>query len=142
VLEISLLGDFYLALDGQPLNDLVSGKGRALLAYLVIEAGRPHPRSALAVLLWPSQPETDSRANLRQTLHRLCQVLGTPSQGLSYLLITHQEIRFNPYSNCRLDIAELNQLLNTCQGHHRPGLLICEDCLENLQAAAHLYRGD
>lgn len=50
-------------------------KGRALLAYLTLEADLAHNRSSLAGLLWPDIPERQARSNLRNTLYRLRKTL-------------------------------------------------------------------
>ena len=56
-LFISLLGSFQVTLDGTPVTALESDKVRALLAYLAVEADRPHRRDRLTGLLWPEQPD-------------------------------------------------------------------------------------
>ncbi len=50
-LSLSLLGPLQIMRDGQPIAGLTYDKVRALLAYLAVEADRPHPREALAGLL-------------------------------------------------------------------------------------------
>ena len=65
-LSLSLLGTFQATLDGQPIAGFESNKVRALLAYLAVEAGRPHARDELTGLLWPDQPDAAARANLRK----------------------------------------------------------------------------
>ena len=54
-LSLKLLGAFQAAIDGQPVDDFISDKVRALLAYLAVEAGKPHRRESLAALLWAEQ---------------------------------------------------------------------------------------
>ena len=49
-LSLSLLGSFQAALDGLPVTGFKSNKERALLAYLAVEADRPHRREMLAGL--------------------------------------------------------------------------------------------
>lgn len=56
--------------------------------------------------------------------------------------MTHKDIQFNLHSNCRVDIVEFSQLLDTCQQHHQEGIFMCRNCLEHLLAAVELYRGD
>jgi DNA-binding SARP family transcriptional activator len=51
-LSISLLGPFQVSLDARPATSFESNKARALLAYLAVEADRPHRRDVLAALLW------------------------------------------------------------------------------------------
>jgi DNA-binding SARP family transcriptional activator len=40
------LGPFHVTLDGKPVAGFESNKVRALLAYLAVEADRPHSRGA------------------------------------------------------------------------------------------------
>ena len=56
-LSLSLLGPFQVTLDREPVTSLESNKVRALLAYLAVEADRPHRRQSLVGLLWPDRPE-------------------------------------------------------------------------------------
>ena len=51
-LTLSLMGPLEVRQDGEPLTSFASNKVRALLAYLAVEAGRPHRREVLAVV-WP-----------------------------------------------------------------------------------------
>ncbi len=46
-------------------------KAQALLAYLALRPGQPHPRSKLAALLWGDAGEDEARNSLRQTLFGL-----------------------------------------------------------------------
>lgn len=48
-----------------------SARTLALLAFLVLEPDRPHPRARLAELLWQGVPEASSRQSLRQALYSL-----------------------------------------------------------------------
>jgi DNA-binding SARP family transcriptional activator len=70
-LRISLLGPFEVWLDGEPITSFHSDKVRALLAYLAVEAGRPHRRETLAGLLWPDYPDRSARTSLSNTLSHL-----------------------------------------------------------------------
>lgn len=55
-LLLSVLGPLQATLDGQPVTGFESNKVRAMLAFLAVEAHRPHSRDALIGLLWPAQP--------------------------------------------------------------------------------------
>ena len=103
-LKIFLLGSFQVTLDSEPLTNFESDKARALLAYLAVEADRPHRREALAGLLWPDTPERTARTNLRSALANLRQVLHDHQAQPPYLLVTRQTIQLNPDSDYWLDV--------------------------------------
>ncbi|MCP4426289.1 MAG: AAA family ATPase, partial [Chloroflexi bacterium] len=105
ILQIALLGSFQVALDGQPVTAFESDKVRALLAYLAVEADRPHRREALAALLWPDMPETAARSNLRHALANLRRAIHDYDAVPPYLHITRQTIQFNRHSQHTLDTA-------------------------------------
>jgi hypothetical protein len=55
-LALALLGTFEVRRDGQPIHEFRAQSVRALLAYLALEANRPHEREHLCALLWPDNP--------------------------------------------------------------------------------------
>ncbi|KAA3660635.1 MAG: hypothetical protein DWQ04_18850 [Chloroflexi bacterium] len=122
VLKMSLLGPLQLTLDDEPLHNLVSAKGQALLCYLAVN-GRSHSRQAIAGLLWGDLPEADARRNLRGVLMKLRQVVAP------YLEITHQAIAFNDQSPHWLDVQAFSQQVAAAN-------------MESWQTAIELYRGD
>ena len=103
-LSLSLLGSFQVTLDGQPVKDFKSNRVRALLAYLAVEADRPHRREALAGLLWPDWPDRDALSNLRYSLSDLRRAIGDRAADPPFLLITRDSLQFNPDSNYNLDV--------------------------------------
>jgi DNA-binding SARP family transcriptional activator/TolB-like protein len=75
-LAIGLLGPFEVKRDdSQPLR--LPKKAQALLAYLVMQRGRPVAREQLATLLWGNSPTEQARQSLRQCLAALRNTLGT-----------------------------------------------------------------
>src|SRR3954469_18534538 len=89
-LSLCLFGGFRAERNGEPISAFESNKVRALLAYLAVEVSRPHPRSALAGLLWPDHPEELARTNLRHVLRQLRQTL-LDQQGTPPILLTSQQ---------------------------------------------------
>ena len=104
-LTVSLLGSFEIKLDDQPVTRAVTGKVRALMAYLAVEADRPHNREVLAGLLWPDYPERSARANLRNTLSNLRTAIGDRDATQPYLQIARETIQFSTESDCWVDVA-------------------------------------
>jgi len=140
-LSLSLLGPFQATLDGEPVTTFESDKVRALLAYLAVEADRPHRREKLAGLLWPERPERNARQNLSQALFNLRRAIGDRDAEPSFLLVTHQAIQFNRASDHWLDVTAFEALLAACEAHPHRRLEACGSCADRLQRAAALYRG-
>jgi DNA-binding SARP family transcriptional activator len=140
-LSIWLLGTFEVALEGQPVTAFAYDKVRALLAYLAVEANRPHRRESLTGLFWPDRPERNARQNLSQALSGLRHALGDHTAAPPFLLVTPQALQFNHLSDYRLDVTAFTTLLAACRAHSHARLLACQDCLARLQQAAALYRG-
>ena len=140
-LSVSLLGTFQLTLEGAPITTVESDKVRALLVYLAVEAGRPHRREALAALLWPEAPQQRARQNLRRALHNLRQALQDPQTETPFLLVSRQDIQFNPASDYWLDVVVFLDALAACEKHEHERLESCDPCLQRLEAAVALYRG-
>jgi DNA-binding SARP family transcriptional activator/tetratricopeptide (TPR) repeat protein len=145
-LSLSFLGGFNVLLDGQPVTAFSTDKVRALLAYLVVEAARPHRRGALAGMLWPEMPEARAAHNLRQSLLRLRRALhedevvaaGRPP----FLLLTRRDVQLNLLADCQLDVADFQELIHAYRQHRHPPGEGCEVCVGWLRQAVDLYRGD
>ncbi len=145
-LSLSLLGGFKITLDGQPVTAFGTDKARALLAYLAVESDRPHRRATLAGLLWPELPQERAAHNLRQSLVYLRRALredkATTEVRSSFLLLSGQEIQFNPLSDCALDVADFSELIRAFRQHQHPAGDLCPICTSWLHQATDLYRGD
>src|SRR3954453_17471708 len=81
-LRASFLGLFRVTRDDKNIAGFESDKMRALLAYLIVESGRPHQRESLAALLWPDQADTAARQNLRQALYIVRQAIDGGRQAV------------------------------------------------------------
>lgn len=106
-LTLSFLGPFQVVLDGRPAAGFESNKVRALLAFLAVEAARPHARETVAALLWPDHHNHAALDSLRSALANLRRVIGDRTADPPFLLITRDTIQFNRSADYRLDVAEL-----------------------------------
>ncbi|MDQ5853815.1 MAG: winged helix-turn-helix domain-containing protein, partial [Chloroflexota bacterium] len=140
-LACALLGSVEIARDGEPVTRFATDKVRALLVYLVVEAGRAHRRDELAELLWPDQPPSAARNSLRQALALLRQALGAADARPPFLLISREWVQCNPAAEVRLDVAQFTALLAACEQHAHTRLEGCTPCAQRLAQAASLYRG-
>jgi len=139
-LSVSILGPFQVLLDGKPAT-FATDRARALLAYLSIEAGRPHRREVLADLLWPDRPESVARKNLSQTLLRLRRAIDDYHADPPFLNITAKTIEFAAKPG-ELDVARFEESIQAANNHVHPGPEKCRACEERFRRAANLYRGD
>lgn len=134
-LKLEFLGLFRAARDGAQITSFESNKVRALLAYLVVEAQRPHRRESLAALLWPDWPDRAALSNLRYALSDLRKVIGDREVEPPFLLISREVIQFNAQSEHWLDAAEFARLAaNAAPGDERAA--------EQLEMAVGLYQGE
>ncbi|MCB0029887.1 MAG: hypothetical protein KDE28_18360, partial [Anaerolineales bacterium] len=69
------LGQFQIVADGQVAPFKVMPRGKALLAYCLLNAGALIPRDELAFMLWPDVTEEVARGRLRRHLYNLRQGL-------------------------------------------------------------------
>ncbi len=132
-LQLALLGRPQVALDGTPVKGFVYKKALALLCYLVV-TGRPHSRETLAGLLWGELPEANARANLRNALANLRELIAP------HLVVTRREIAFDRKSAYWLDVAAFCQRVEESLKPHDGSLT--DKLTASLREAVELYRGD
>jgi len=138
-LQIALLGSFSVTLGDKLISGFESDKARALLAYLAVEADRPHRREALAGLLWSDTPERTARTNLRSALANLRQIIGDHQAESPFLLSSRQTIQFNSNSDYELDVKLFLDGIDEHAG--KQGIQIGDD-LGSLKNTVSLYQGE
>jgi len=74
-LEIRLLGEVVVRVDGEPVEEFATPRLQRLLAHLTLQPGVALSRSRLAFELWPDSTEGQARTNLRKLLHDLRHAL-------------------------------------------------------------------
>jgi DNA-binding SARP family transcriptional activator len=134
-LTLSFFGAFQATLGDKPLTNFRSAKVQGLLIYLVLTRQQAHARDVLATLFWPDEAEAIAKQNLRQSLHRLRQIVGdTASPDEPHLLVTRSTVQFNGASAYSLDVTDfltylekdrLEPAVNLYQGELLPGFT-CE----------------
>src|SRR3954447_5025148 len=76
--KIQLCGRFVVDIDGYRLEAALPGRrGRALFAYLVLERGRPVPRTELLTAGWGPDAPTEAGSALSVALSKLRHGVGT-----------------------------------------------------------------
>jgi DNA-binding SARP family transcriptional activator/predicted ATPase len=140
-LALALLGTFEVHRNDQPISEFRAQSVRALLAYLALEANRPHEREHLCALLWPDDPLPKALTNLRQALHRLRQAIEPPGEEGRYLLITRQTVQLNP-ATIESDVSALYAAMRAVATHKHRSATRCAQCAARLTAVLPLYRGE
>jgi DNA-binding SARP family transcriptional activator/tetratricopeptide (TPR) repeat protein len=126
-LQIRLLGELEVVVDGRRLPLPPSKKTRALLGYLVL-SDRPHRRERLCDLLW--DVADDRRAALRWSLSKLRELLDTP--GCRRLHADRERVSVD-LAQAQVDVLELKALLGAAPEQ------VPTPALETARA---LFRGD
>lgn len=137
-LAIYLLGDVHFRLNDGPPLPLEAGKASALLAYLAVEAGRPHARQTLAELLWPERADADALGALRFVLSNLRALLHDREAAQPFLLVDRSTVQLNPQAEVWVDVTAFRQQAAAWEMAARADAV---PALETLRATLALYRG-
>lgn len=132
-LQISLLGAPEISCDDEPLI-ISSAKAQALFYYLVATR-QPQTRDRLASFFWPETPARQARGSFRNTLYNLRQTFG----DLDPLIAGNQTIRFNTEIDSWLDVEVFEKRVI---GQTADESAASSDCLDTLEEAIALYRGE
>src|SRR6266511_3816427 len=110
MLQIRLLGQFDIRLDGKPVV-IPSPSGQSLLAYLVLTAGTAQRREKIAGTIWPDTSDENARKNLRQELWRIRKAISAQhlTTADDYLLADEFTLTFNRDADYWLDVAILER---------------------------------
>jgi predicted ATPase/DNA-binding SARP family transcriptional activator len=126
-ISLYLFGIPRLEIDGQN-HKLPTNRVLALLAYLILEADRPHPRTHLIELLWDDKPENFRKEgiyHLNKLLGEWRNVCLTVDEGLI------PAVTFHHHPDFQVDVVDF---LGT------PSTSITE--LDTLYAFVNLYQGE
>jgi DNA-binding SARP family transcriptional activator/tetratricopeptide (TPR) repeat protein len=138
-ITLHLLGTFVLKRGGQP-HELAYEKGKALLAFLAVQPGRPFTRASLAQMFWPNLERGSALTNLRQVLHNLRLVVNGGSPGCDALQVTRDTVVLRADAGLQIDAVGFAAPTPACTDRSKSG--ICAPCLTAMEDAAGLYRGE
>lgn len=142
-MKVHLFGKFCVSCGEQPVQGFDALKEQELLTYLLINRDRPHSREILAGLLWGEVPTEKSKKYLRQALWHLQAALEAQPRGEgdgALLSVEHNWVQLNAAGVLWLDVAVFERAF--MRTHDVPGAELAADCVESLQEAVQLYRGD
>ena len=134
-LRLALLGSPQIYVNGEE-KILRERKAIALLAWLAVEQ-TVQSRDTLATLFWPEHDQQRARANLRYLLWSLRK-----SVGEEWLTTEGDQLGLADGADVQVDVTEFQRYLAEWRGHSHPADVPCAACVEALEAAVELYRGD
>jgi class 3 adenylate cyclase/DNA-binding SARP family transcriptional activator/predicted ATPase len=105
-LEIRLLGEVVVSVDGEPLEEFATPRLQRVLAHLTLDPGVVLSRSRLAFELWPDSTEGQARTNLRKLLHDLRHAL--PDAG-RYVDVDGQSLRWRRDAPANVDLITFTE---------------------------------
>lgn len=141
VLRITLFGKFDARCGEQVLAGLDTRKVQELFCYLLLYRDRPHPREAVAALLWNDRDTDQPNRCLRKALWQLRVALDSQNGSLCerVLLIDPEWVQLNPKADLWLDVTVFEQAVDAVEGV--AGWDLDPQAVQTLQSAVDLYRG-
>jgi len=139
LLTAHLLGSLQLALNDIPLDDWPSGRGRALLKYLLTHRDPWPPRDVLMEVFWPHATPEAARNNLNVALHGLRRTLRMATD-IQVVVLQQGAYRLHPDLRLWLDVDEFERHVRTGRQLDAAGELA--GALLQYELAAALYQGD
>ena len=140
-LKISLLGPLQVQVGGAT-AEFRTDSQRALLAYLAIHQGVPQRRDTLAGLLSPDRADQEALTYLRNRLTLLRRALGDDDATPPWFEVDRKQIALRAGDDIVIDIIQFERCLALVESHPHRQLAGCPTCLEQLQAAVDLVRGE
>ncbi len=139
LLEVRLFGGFEVSIGGHPVEAEKTSrmKVKALLALLVLNAGKDLSCEHLAQMLWPESAAGKARRNFYSIYSMLNHALVTPEGEMPYLSRTQGVCKLNA-ANLRSDAIDL---VETCN-QMRFGKPVSEDAFLLLEQLRFTYRGE
>jgi DNA-binding SARP family transcriptional activator/predicted ATPase len=132
-IQIFLLGQFQVKVDGEAITSLNHPRLQELLAYLLLQRGKPTFRQQIAFLFWPNSSEEQARTNLRNLLHRLRRAFPASDH---FLVINETHLHWRSNDSSSLDVADFEEAILQAESAQKPNRV------EILAQAAQLYGGD
>ena len=133
-IELRLLGQFQLLLDGKPVDGMSQTRLQLLLAYVTLHRNLTLSRQHLAFLFWPDSSEKQAFANLRKLLYLLRQALPAIDR---FLALTAETVAWRSDAAFMLDVADFEAAFQRGETSDSPAAKIAA-----YQDALALYGGD
>jgi DNA-binding SARP family transcriptional activator len=136
---IRLFGSMELSRGGRRLPPFPTRKARSVFCYLLLHAGRMHPRDVLTGTFWGDHADAAARRQLSTELWRIRRVLAADLDAVA-LRVEEDAVGIQLHARTLLDTAAFEQTLRPAA--HRPPEQLTSEQAGALEEAVALYRGD
>ena len=139
-LSICCLGPFRVSQSDCIINKWPSGKGKAILKYMVAGYGRPINKSVLLETFWRDADPEAALKNLYVAIHGLRQAFKALQADFSYILYYDEHYFLNPDVDVWIDVEEFYRRFHAGQSLEHKGML--GEAIQEYEAAESLYQGE
>lgn len=134
-----MLGPFRVLIDDRLVSSWPSGRGRALLKYMLAHRGHPASRDVLMDVFWPEADADAARNSLNVAMHGLRQALRTAAD-VTAILFRDGSYRLDPDLEIWVDAEEFEARIGA--GRRAEDDRRVEDAIAEYETAIALYQGD
>jgi DNA-binding SARP family transcriptional activator len=138
-LTAHLLGPLRVALNDVPVDNWPSGRGRALLKYLLTHRDPWSPPEVLMDVFWPDATPEAARNSLHVSIHRLRRALRTAGD-VPVVILDDRVYRLHPDLQLWVDVDEFDHHVRGGRQLEAAGDLA--GALSEYELATALYQGD
>lgn len=135
-----MLGEFRLYQDDQPVQEWPSGKGKAILKYLLLHRHRPVAKELLMDTFWPDSTADAARNNLNVAIFGLRKALRDGYGDFSHIVFQDNTYRLNPEMAVWVDVEAF--VAQAGQGDRSRLAGDWQTAVSAYHAAATLYHGE
>lgn len=138
--QIRLLGDFHILVNGVPQNNLAakSRKGVSLMEYLILQRGRAVPVQRLIRELWSGSRYEGPESALKTMISRFRALLNNISPGLGACIVSEQGAYcWISKNDVHVDVLDMLALLEEVRSDSTR-----EEKIARYRQVLELYRGD
>lgn len=139
-IEIEMLGQFKVFIDGKLFEDWPGKKAKEIFAYLIIHHHHRISRDKLMEKFWPRSGQDSARNCLNVTLHHIRNVFQKNGVGNEIILYQDTCYYMNPEIELQLDMEEFIVHWRLAQGIERQEEL--EKAIPEYELATALYKDD
>ncbi len=138
-MTVHMFGEFRISVNRRAIEKWQSGKGVAVLKYMLAHSEGNISRDVLMDTFWPDASPESARNSLNVALHGLRQTFRSVSE-IPVVLFEAGNYRLNPQMDVWTDVGTFEQHLKTGQyfeAHNQVGAAVSD-----YEIAMSLYRGD